>query len=286
MGLDVWCYKIKNKDTLENYKKVHKEYDDYCDFLWKKYDKETTDAYNKWNDWQSELETKLAENKISLQKYQKEIEKDPYHYTVTDFATSDEKLKYELLVASEAAAKQACGMEEIENLYMRKRYWFIQYCYHKFDECMIVDERFKCKVLDNDNHYYDMALTKDDIKEVIGKLEEIIVRSGELMSNKEVKKFIDSLDMTEMECNNIVDAENINCCKELAITLTWPNKELSGIVDVKHFDSIFPIYSDYVHSVRPAWCYDFDDIARYYDNFKNLYNGMKKDELIWVHEWW
>lgn len=286
MGLDVWCYKIKNKDTLENYKKIHKEYNDYCDFLWKKYDKETTAAYNKWNDWQSELETKLAENKISQQKYEKEIKKDPYHYTITDFTTSDEKLKYELLIASEAAAKQACGMEEIEDLYMRKQYWFIQYCYHKFDEYMIADERFKCKALDTENHYYDMVLTKDDIKEVIGKLENIIVRSSELMSNKEVKKFIDSLDITEMECNNIVDVNNIDCCKELAITLTWPNKELSGIVDVEHFDSIFPIYSEYVHSARPAWNYDFDDIARYYNNFKNLYNGMKKDELILVHEWW
>ena len=286
MGLDVWCYKIKNKDSLEKYKKINKEYDDYCDFLWKKYDKETIAAYNKWNAWKDELETKLEENKISLQKYEKEIKKDPYHYTITDFTTSDEKLKYELLIASEASAKQACGMEEIENLYMRKQYWFIQHCYHKFDEYMTVDERFKCKALDNENHYYDMVLTKDDVNEIILKLGEIIGRSYELINDKEVKNVIDSMNKSQMGYNSIIDIEILDCHKKIAVTLSWPNKEFEGIIDVEHFNSVFPIYKEYVHSARLDTNYDYDDIVRYYDEWRKLYDTMKTDELIWVHEWW
>lgn len=264
MGLDVYFYKIKNKSTWKKYKEASKEYNDYSDFLWKKYDKETTEAYKKYRKWIDDLGERLDANKITPEQYDKEVKESKYTYKLTDFVTSDEKLKYNLLESECDKAKNDCWYNEIDSLYMRKQYWFIQHCYHKFRNYLIDEERFNGKIL-SDDHYYDMVLTKKDIKDIIEKLEQLINCPEDKKAIAD-KKYVDLKDLLN----------------DKPVEKTYKVKYINS----EYFDSIFPVYTKYVHSARPNWNYQYDTIEYYLKEFNNVYNQMDDENLIWISESW
>lgn len=94
MGLDVWCYKVKDKEAWRKSVAAKEVFEKYSNELLDRYSEEATAACKKWNRWYNDLVEKISENIITEEEYDAELEKDPYKYTVTDFATSDEKLKY------------------------------------------------------------------------------------------------------------------------------------------------------------------------------------------------
>jgi len=266
MGLDVYFYKIKNRSTWKTYKNTSKEYDDYSDFLWTKYDKETTKAYNKYRKWYDNLEERYDSKKITAEQFDKEVNESKYTYQLTDFVSSDEKLKYNLLKSENDKAKNDCWNIELEGLYMRKQYWFIQYCYNKFRNYMTDNERFDGKIL-SDDHYYDVTLTKEDIKDIIGKLEQLV-------NCPEDKKIIADekyVDLKELLSGNANNAEKTHKVK---------------YIDSEYFNSIFPIYNEFVHSARPNWNYQYDTIEFYLNKFTDVYNQMDDENLIFVSESW
>lgn len=284
MGLDVWCYKVKDKEAWRKSVAAKEVFEKYSNELWNRYSEETSAAYKKWNRWYNDLIEKVDQNIITDEEYNTELEKDPYKYSVIDFATSDEKLKYQLLKNDLNIALYE--PEEIKDLYMRKQYWFIQYCYHKYDQYMIKEERFNSRVLDNENHYYDMVLNKDDVADVIHKLTLIVDSCTALMNNEDVKKFIASLDLKQIDYDSVIESTDLKICSKLAVNLESEDKHLVGLVNTDYVDSIFPIYEEYVHSYRPAWNYCAKSFKYYLDKWKDAYKDMTEDELIWVHEWW
>lgn len=284
MGLDVWCYKVKDKEAWRKSVAAKEVFEKYSNELWNRYSEEASAAYKKWNRWYNDLIEKVDQNIITDEEYNAELEKDPYKYSVIDFATSDEKLKYQLLKNDLNIALYE--PEEIKDLYMRKQYWFIQYCYHKYDQYMIKEERFDSRVLDNENHYYDMILNKDDVADVIHKLTLIVDSCTALMNNEDVKKFIASLDLKQIDYDSIIESTDLKICSKLAVNLEGEDKHLVGLVNIDYVDSIFPIYEEYVHSYRPAWNYCAKSFKYYLDKWKDVYKDMTEDELIWVHEWW
>lgn len=284
MGLDVWCYKVKDKDAWRKSIVTKTALEDYSRELWNRYYEETNAAYKKWSRWYNDLIEKYDRNLITDEEYENEMKKDPYGYTVTDFATSDEKLKYQLLKnESDIALYEP---EELKDLYMRKQYWFIQYCYHKYDQYMIKEDRFDGKVLDSEKHYYDMVLNKDDVADIISRLTKIVDNCNELMNNEDVKKFIASLNLKQINYDSVMESTDLKICSKLAVNLKGEDKHLAGLVNTDYVDSIFPIYEEYVHSYRPPWNYSMESFKYYLDKWKEVYKDMNKDELIWVHEWW
>ena len=284
MGLDVWCYKVKDKDAWRKSIVAKTALEDYSRELWNRYYEQTNAAYKKWSRWYNDLIEKYDRNFITDEEYENEMKKDPYRYTVTDFATSDEKLKYQLLKnESDIALYEP---EELKDLYMRKQYWFIQYCYHKYDQYMIKEDRFDGKVLDSEKHYYDMVLNKDDVADVIHRLTLIVDSCTALMNNEEVKKFIATLNLKQCDYDSIIESTELKACRKLAVNLEGEDKHLAGLVNIDYVDSIFPVYEEYVHSYRPPWNYCVKDFEYYLDKWKIAYDGMNENDLIWIHEWW
>lgn len=178
MGLDIYFYKVKDRKSWQDYVMAVTAYDKFTDSLWKKYKAKAEAAYNKWNDWHENLINKLENKEITDIEFSIEIEKSPYDYKVTDFASPEEYETYSLLEAECDMAEKTCQKTELANLYMRKQYWFIQYCYNKFQNYLIFNDDYKAMVLDNENHYYDMILMKNDISYIIDKLTDIVNKSS------------------------------------------------------------------------------------------------------------
>lgn len=283
MGLDVYCYKVKNKEDWNKSVKVTKEFDAYSSILWDKYEKESKEAYKKWFDWYNGIIERYENNEISFDECNEELNKDKFNYKITDFATSDEKLKYNILLAQRDAA--VVEREEIKNLYMRKKYWFIQYCYHKFEQYLTIDEKYKAKVL-ADEHYYDMLLNKDDVKDIVHKLILVVDSCSALMSNEDVKKIISKMDFTKIDFDTIVETNELQECSKLVVNLEGQDKHLVGLVNVDYVDSIFPVYKEYVHSYRPSWNYCAKTFEYYLKEWQKVLDDMTDDEYIWINESW
>lgn len=284
MGLDVYCYKIKDKNEWKKYVKAANEFNDYSCFLWKKYKTETNEAYNKWDKWYNDLIDKYENNEISDDEFNTELEKEPYRYSILDFVTSDEQLKYKLLMSAKDAVN--CEKTKIDELYMRKQYWFIQYCYHKFEQYLIDDDELKLKVLDNDNHYYDMLLNKEDIADIIDKLTAIVNNCNSLMNINEIKDIINKVKIDCYDYDKFIETKESTKYNKLAVSFDPKDKHIDGIVDVNFVDSLFPVYKDYVHSYRPSWNYIVHRFSYYLEEWKKVYDEMTEEQYIWINESW
>lgn len=259
MGLDIYFYKAKDKESWFKYVCATRAYDKFTSSLWDKYEKETEEAYNKWVGWQEELFAKRDADKITEAEFNLEYEKQPYAYALTDFMTTEELAEYTKLEQGMNIAKDECGKTEIDTLYMRKQYWFIQYCYNKFKDFMVKEKRYDGKVL-ADEHFYDMILSKHDIKSIIDKLEFLSQTPKDRLTSSVVKYF--SLDSHRDEIKEV------------------------KYIDNDYFELVFPRYTEYVHSYRDDQEYSIDMVKRYLDEFKNVYDNMAEAEIIWVDESW
>lgn len=160
MGLDVYAHRAKNLDLYNKYLTASFNYNNYSNFLWQKYEKEVNEAYDKYCEWE--------------QKHQNDKnyadEDNPYSYNINTFASEEEQNNDHDLAIRRECAKQNCDYHEIENLYMRKHYWFIQYLYSLNMDQMTVKGGDTFKTFDGDN----FILKKSDIKIIIDKLTSVI----------------------------------------------------------------------------------------------------------------
>lgn len=160
MGLDVYAHRVKNLDLYNKYLTAQFNYNNYNNFLCQKYEKEVNAAYDKFCEWE--------------QKHQSDKnyadEDNPYSYSINNFTTKEEENNDNELAIQRESAKNDCNYYEIENLYMRKHYWFIQYLYSLNMDQMSVHDGDTFKTFDGDC----FILKKSDIKVIIDKLTSVI----------------------------------------------------------------------------------------------------------------
>ena len=164
MGLDVYAHRAKNLDLYNKYLTATFNYNNYNNFLWQKYEKEVNEAYDKYCEWE--------------QKHQSDKnyadEDNPFSYNINTFSTEEEKNNDKELATRRECAKMDCNYYEIENLYMRKHYWFIQYLYSLNMDQMSVHGGDTYKTFDGDN----FILKKSDVKVIIDKLTTVINKTN------------------------------------------------------------------------------------------------------------
>lgn len=257
MGLDIYCYKIKNLTTWKKYKTASIAYNTYNNDLWNKYEKETTKAYNKWCKWFNSITAKLDKHPND-KTLKEEYEKDPYSYKLTDFTTKEETQKYTLLNKQYESAKNDCWYIEQQDLYMRKHYWFIQWVYSKTPfKAFKHDKTYNVKILEDK---YAAILTKKDIYELISKLRKVCYLPDTYIYTKKEQIY----DITAQHAVE-KDVEYIN---------------------EEKVNEIFPILDDYIHFARPDWNYCKSTFVYYLTEYEKLYNDMNDDELLFIDESW
>ena len=160
MGLDVYAYKVKNLESYNKYLSSCHNYNNYSAFLWTKYEKEVNKAYNRYCNWEAEHQN---DPDYSMQE-------NPYSYNINNFTTEEEKNNENELATYREFAKTNCNYHEIESLYMRKHYWFIQYLSHKYADKMIYIDGDVVKTFSGEQ----FIITKTDLKDIIDRLQRVI----------------------------------------------------------------------------------------------------------------
>lgn len=160
MGLDVYAHKVKNLESYNKYLSSCHNYNNYSAFLWTKYEKEVNKVYNRYCNWEAEHQNDPDYS----------LKENPYSYNINNFTTEEEKNNKNELVTLREFAKTNCNYHEIESLYMRKHYWFIQYLYHKYDDKMIYRDGDVVKTFSGEQ----FIITKTDLKDIIDRLQRVI----------------------------------------------------------------------------------------------------------------
>lgn len=237
MGLDVYAHKVKNLESYNKYLVACYNYNNYNNFLWQKYDKEVSEAYNKYCEW---------ENMHQMDKNYAD-EDNPYSYNINTFITEEETNNDKELAQCKERAMKDCQYCEIESLYMRKHYWFIQYLYHKYDDKMVIQDGETVKTFTGDQ----FILTKTDLKDIIDRLQRVI--------NESPKRLV--------SCYGDPVGDDTQVIKEV-------------------MDREFPIYINYHFSARMDWNYNYHTLNSYLNDFKKVYSEMNDEELlIYIESW-
>lgn len=160
MGLDLYANKVKNLESYNKYLSSCHNYNNYSAFLWTKYEKEVNKAYNRYCNWEVEHQNDPDYS----------LKENPYSYNINNFTTEEEKNNENELMTLREFAKTNCNYHEIESLYMRKHYWFIQYLYHKYDDKMIYRDGDVVKTFSGEQ----FIITKTDLKDIIDRLQRVI----------------------------------------------------------------------------------------------------------------
>lgn len=239
MGLDVYAHRAKNLDLYNKFLTAQFNYNNYNDYLWQKYEKKVNEAYDKYCEWEQQHQ--------SDKNYADED--NPYSYNIDTYITEEEASNDRELSTCRTCAEMNCDYHEIENLYMRKQYWFIQYLYSLNMDKMVVRDGDTYKTFDGD--YF--ILKKSDVKVIIDKLKNVIN-----------KTFI------------------VDCKDEYQPVFPKVNSDVNRAV----MDKEFPILNDCIFSSRPDWNYSLETIKQYLDAFNNLYYDMDDDELLIYTESW
>lgn len=242
MGLDVYAHKVKNLESYNKYLSSCHNYNNYSAFLWTKYEKEVNKAYNRYCNWEAEHQNDPDYS----------LKENPYSYNINNFTTEEEKNNENELLTLREFAKTNCNYHEIESLYMRKHYWFIQYLYHKYDDKMIYRDGDIVKTFSGEQ----FIITKTDLKDIIDRLQRVIDESKNNLDTYYNDPLIDD-----------------PYCDELLV-----NKDV--------MDREFPIYNEYIFATRMDWNYSYTTINSYLNDFKNVYSEMKDEELLVYMESW
>lgn len=242
MGLDVYAHKVKNLELYNKYLSSCHNYNNYSAFLWTKYEKEVNKAYNRYCNWEAEHQNDPDYS----------LKENPYSYNINNFTTEEEKNNENELMILREFALTNCNYHEIESLYMRKHYWFIQYLYHKYDDKMIYRDGDVVKTFSGEQ----FIITKTDLKDIIDRLQRVIDASKNNLDTYYNDSLIDDPYGDELLVNKDV------------------------------MDREFPIYNEYHFAARMDWNYSYATINSYLNDFKNVYSEMKDEELLVYMESW
>ena len=194
LGLDVYAHKVKNLESYNKYLSSCHNYNNYSAFLWTKYEKEVNKAYKRYYNWEAEHQNDPDYS----------LKENPYSYNINNFITEEEKNNENELAKCREFAKTNCNYHEIESLYMRKHYWFIQYLYHKYDDKMIYRDGDVVKTFSGEQ----FIITKTDLKDIIDRLQRVIDKN-EGKSDDEIQRALcDELTKIKIDLFNSIITVN------------------------------------------------------------------------------
>lgn len=260
MGLDIWFWKVKHKQVLSRYINLEKKLSDLDDEYYKKYETPLKAASEKWNKWYNEECDKQDEDS----NYEFNYNAEP-KYELTDFCTKEEADEYNALKKErDYLGSTLCLKYEdrIETLDMRKQNWMVAFVQSRHPELLKHDDNFGY-ILEQGNAILD----KSDIQELIDRMLKIL--SGWTSYDKATGKPGADNDgwRTEEACEWISN---------------WkPSDSL-----VEEAKKLLPTMSRFFFGNTEYNYYYFESLDRYYKNFKEVYDSMADDEVLYYNESW
>ena len=270
MGLDIYFYKVKNKEICETYLSTKKEYDRFYNRLEEKYKNELKAAWKKWEDWLN------AENKRinALPKDAPEEEKEynrktEPRYEVSDFMTDEiEKTEWQALKTKYEFARSEMHIEyddDIDELYMRKQNWMVHFVQERHPERLVHDKDYG-SILESSAAILD----KVDIKELIHRMNKILGNSEKLKNYEETTGKPESIDGLFRTADAMEWYENWEASEEMI--------ELAEIY--------LPTMSRFFFGSTEYDWYYFDALRIYRDRFKKWLDESEPDEVLFYEESW
>lgn len=266
MGLDIYYYRVKNKEIAETFIKYAKDYDTAYDKYYHKYESEIKVASKKWNEWYNSecdrIETYTKEHPDD-EPPNFDYSNEP-KYDITDFMDNLEKADWQLITTKYNSVKSDINYDDdYEDLYMRKENWMVNFVQKIHPECLVEDKEFG-KIIKQGM----VVLTKDDVKELIKRMDTILY--------KKIKTYTESTGKPESNDGIFCTDEFINwknrwTPKRHMLTLA---KELLPTMGRFFFGSL-----DYNYNY-------FSSLEYYRDKFKKWLKIRNNKEVLLYNESW
>lgn len=270
MGLDIYFYKVKNKEICETYLSTKKEYDRFYNRLEEKYRNELKAAYKKWEDWfnaENERINALPEN-ASEDEREYDRKTEPC-YDVSDFITDEiEKTEWQALSTKYNLARSEMHIdygEDIDELYMRKQNWMVHFVQERHPERLVHDKDYG-DILES----AAAVLDRIDIKELIHRMNKILGNSEKLKNYEETTGRPESID----GMFRTIDA------------VEWYEHWKAPETMVELAEIYLPTMSRFFFGSTEYDWYYFDSLRLYRDRFKKWLDESEPDEVLFYEESW
>lgn len=260
MGLDIWFWKVKHKQVLSRYINLSEKLSDLDDEYSKKYEAPLKVASEKWNKWYDEECDKQDKDSDYEFNYNAEPK-----YELTDFCTKEEADKYNALRKEcEYLDSTLCLKYEdrIETLDMRKQNWMVAFVQSRHPEFLKHDDEFG-DILEQGNAILD----KSDIQELLDRMSKIL--SAWTSYDKATGKS---------------GADDKGWRTEEAREWISKWKPTDTLVEVAK--KLLPTMSRFCFGNTEYDYYYFENLDCYYKNFKDVYDSMDDDEVLYYNESW
>lgn len=260
MGLDISFWKVKHKQVLSRFINLEKKFSDLEDKYYTKYEAPLKDASEKWNKWYNEECDKQDKDPDYEFNYNAEPK-----YDVTDFCTKEEADEYNVLKKEHDYLESTLCLkyeDRIETLDMRKQNWMVVFVQRRHPEFLTHDDDFG-NILEQGNAILD----KSDIQELIDRMSKIL--SGWTSYDKTTgKPGADSNGWRTEEARDWISR--------------W--KPTGSLVKVAK--KLLPTMSRFFFGSTDYDYYYFESLECYYKNFKEVYDSMADDEVLYYNESW
>lgn len=172
MGLDIYFYRVKTKKLAQDFITASKAYDTTYDKYYTKYKIPLKEASQKWNKWynaECDRISKYADEHPDEEPIDFDYSKEP-KYSITDYMDELEKADWQLISTKYNSLRTDINMDDdYDDLYMRKQNWMVHFVENIHPERLVQHKEFG-KILAQ-----GMAiLTKDDIKELLNRINKIL----------------------------------------------------------------------------------------------------------------
>lgn len=270
MGLDIYFYKVKNKEICEAYLSAKKEYDHFYKQLEEKYRNELNTAWKKWEDWfnaENERIEALSENASEDEReYNRKTEP---RYDISDFITDEiEKTEWQSLNTKYNLARSEMHIEygeDIDELYMRKQNWMVHFVQERHPERLVHDKEYG-NILDG----AAAVLDRIDIKELVHRMNKILGNS------EKFKNYEESTGKSESEDGMFRTAD----------AMEWYENWKAPEEMVELAEIYLPTMSRFFFGSTDYDWYYFDSLRTYRDRFKKWLDESESDEVLFYEESW
>lgn len=177
MGLDIYYYNAKSKESYSRYRDAVKRNDEFERRYYNAHRNDIDQAYNTWAKWNTETMDYMELN--GRNEYEVDDDWLAEHpepkYDFWQFATDEESKERDDLTNEITNAKADTGLsEEIESLYMRKQNWMVSFVQDIHPELLEVHPNYG-KILKES----EVVLSIEDVEELISRMEKILANKKE-----------------------------------------------------------------------------------------------------------
>lgn len=201
MGLDIYFYRVKTKKLAQDFIAAYKAYDVTYDKYYAKYKSQLKKASEKWDKWY-EVEwdriSKYTDEHPDEEPIDIDYSTEP-KYSITDYMDELEKADWQLISTKYNSLRTDLNMDDdYDDLYMRKKNWMVHFVQDIHPERMVKHKEFD-KILAQ-----GMAiLTKNDIKELLNRMNKILGNVSIQTYTEETGLWKPAPDMLERAMENL-----------------------------------------------------------------------------------